>query len=235
MKATKFVALGLAASLAAAFALPGSATAAKKKGPVVVGTDAAGDWGTNVDPTIAPAGDALGQDLVEASIAMADKTTVNFIIKLNSLPPVGGVPEGSRYTWDMNVDGKFLELDGKFTNYSRGTCDPTSGQCDPTAGAMPRDPGLQPFMVRGECAPNEANVTVCKELGIVTATFDAAAGTITIPVSLELLGGKLGSKIQPGVNLFGGSISATPSAFLTADAMPLDALVVTGTFVVPKK
>lgn len=223
------VSLALFGLLAGALFAP--ATAAKKpKGPVVVGTDPAGDWGSAVDPTIGPAGDAMGQDVTEASIAMADKTTVNFVIKLNSLPPSGGIPEGSRYTWDMNVDGKFLELDGKFTNYSRGTCDPTSGQCPP-----PRDPGMQPFFVRGDCAPNEANVTVCKEVGVVKATFDAASATITIPVSLELLGGKLGSKIQPGVNIFGGSISATPAAFFTSSAMPLDTLVVTGTFVVPKK
>lgn len=236
MRGSKLVTLGLAAALAASFMVPGAAVAKKKPaGPVVVGTDPAGDWGAAVDPTIGPAGDVLGQDLTEASIAMADKTTVNFIIKLNSLPPSGGIPEASRYTWDFNVDGKFVELDGKFTNYSRGACDPTSGQCDPTTGGMPRDPGLQPFMVRGDCAVNEANVTVCKETGIVQATFDAAAGTITIPVSLELLGAKLGSKIQPGVNLFGGSVSATPAAFVTSSAMPLDTLVVIGTFVVPKK
>ncbi len=231
MRNTRFVALALTALVAAAFALPAVASAAKKpKGPVVVGTDAAGDWGAAVDANIAPAGDALGQDLTEASITMADKTTVNFIITLNSLPPIGGIPEISRYTWDFHVDGEFVELDGKFTNYSRGACDPTSGQCPP-----PRDPGLQPFSVRGSCALNEAGVTVCQELGLVHGIFDAAAATITIPVSLELLGAKLGSKIQPGVNLFGGSISATPAVFLTSGNMPLDTLIVTGTFTIPKK
>jgi hypothetical protein len=233
MRNTRFAALVLAALVAAAFAVPSVATAAKKKkkpGPVVVGIDEAGDWGAAVDPNIGPAGDLLGQDLVEASIAMADKTTVNFVIKLASLPPTGGIPEVSRYTWDFHVDGEFVELDGKFTNYSRGACDPTSGQCPP-----PRDPGMQPFMVRGDCAPNEANVTICQEIGIVTAAFDAAAATITIPVPLELLGAKLGSKIQPGVNIFGGGISATPAVFVTSSAMPLDTLTVTGTFVVPKK
>ncbi len=179
---------------------------------------------------ISPAGDALGQDLVEAQIGMADKETVNFVITLNSLPPIGGAPEVSRYTWDFHVDEEFTELDGKFTNYSRGVCDPTSGQCPP-----PRDPGMQPFMVRGECETNEANVTLCKELGIVQAEFDAGKATITIPVPLELINAKPGSKIEPGTNIFGGSISAAPSAYFTSSVMPLDTMLVTKTFVVPKK
>lgn len=235
MTRSRLVALALAAALVAAFVLPATtASAGKKKkaasGPLVVGTDDAGDWGAEEDPMIAPAGDALGQDLVEAEIGMADKETVNFVIKLNSLPPIGGAPEVSRYTWDFDVDGEFTELDGKFTNYSRGVCDPTSGQCPP-----PRDPGTQPFMVRGECEVNDANVTLCKELGIVKAEFDAAKATITIPVPLELINAKHGSKIGPGTNIFGGSISAAPSAYFTSSAMPLDTMLVTKTFVVSAK
>jgi hypothetical protein len=219
----------LASATVALLALGGAgnvATAAPKAMPV--GEDASGDWGANVDPTIAPIGDALGQDLVGAEIS-GDSKTLNFIIKLNSLPPSGGVPEISRYTWDLNVDGKFVELDGKFTNYSRGICDPTSGQCPP-----PRDPGMQPFFVRGNCAANEANVTICEEIGIVQASFDAAAGTITIPVPGKLIGAKKGSKITPGTNLFGGSISATPAAFVSNTAGPLDFMTVTKTFVLEK-
>ena len=86
--------------LAGAFVAPGTGALAKAKkkkaGPVVVGTDPADDWGSNVDGTIAPAGDALGQELVEAQLGMADAKTVNFIIKVNSLPAPGGVPEVTR-------------------------------------------------------------------------------------------------------------------------------------------
>jgi hypothetical protein len=227
--------LALVALVTGALLAPGIADAKKKKkknptGPLVVGTDAAGDWGAAVDPTIGPIGDALGQDLIEATLEMADKETVNFIIKLNSLPPAGGAPEVSRYTWDFMVDGEFTELDGKFTNYSRGACDPTSGQCPP-----PRDPGMSPFFIRANCEANEANVTICEETGTVEAVFDAAAGTITIPVPLELINAKHGSKIGPGTNIFGGSISATPAAFVTSSAMPLDTLTVLETFVVSAK
>ena len=229
MTTRKIAALALMALVVAAFVAPGVASAKgkKKSGPVVVGTDEAGDWGA--DPQLAPLGDGLGQDLTEASIGMADKTTVNFIIKLNSLPPSGGTPELTRYTWDMLVDGEAVELDGKFTNYTRGACDPTSGQCPP-----PRDPGQQPFLVRGDCV-TDGSVTTCQEKGIVQASFDAATATITVPVPLDLLSGKPGSKIAPATGTFGGTISAVPSAFLSATTLPADTMTVLKTFKVPKK
>ncbi|MEA2452303.1 MAG: hypothetical protein QOG04_1013 [Actinomycetota bacterium] len=210
---------------------------AKKGGPVVVGTDLAGDWGANVDPGLAPVGDATGQDLVGAEIGMADAKTVNFVIKLNSLPPSGGIPEFVRYTWDFTVDGKARELDGKFTNYTRGACDPTSGQCDPATGKLPRDPGLQPFLVRGECTqtPTAATtLTFCEELDVVQATFDAATASITIPVSLEALGAKPGSKIVGAIGTFSAMITASPAAFLTSSGFPMDGLITLKTFTVPR-
>lgn len=228
--------IALTLAVLMALAMFGTASAKKKKkgpksGPLVVGTDAAGDWGGNVDPTIAPIGDGLGQDLTEAVIEMGEDNTVNFVIKVNSLPANGGAPEVSRYVWDVMVDGEFVELDGKWSNYSRGACDPTSGQCPP-----PRDPGMQPFMIRGNCTTDStANVTTCEELGIVHATFDPATKTITVPVPLELINAKNGSKIAPGTNIFGGSVSASPAAFFTSSAMPLDTMTLTGTFVVSAK
>ena len=229
MKARRFFALvGAAALVSSMFA--GSATvanAAKAPKPLTVGTDPANDWGTAVDPNIHPIGNALGQDLTGASISF-DGKNINFIITLNSLPPTGGAPEVSRYIWDNMVDGEFVELDGKFTNYTRGVCDPTAGSCPP-----PRNPGMQPFFVRGNCGVVEGtNVTTCEELGIVQAKFDAASKTITIPVPLKLIGAKKGSKIAPGTNIFGGTLAAAPSTFLTSAAAPMDTLTVTKTFVV---
>ena len=225
-----FAAVSVLALLAGAL-VPGAAAAKSKKGPVVVGTDAADDWGGNVDPTLAPLGDALGMELVEAAIEPADAKTLNFIITLNSLPPSGGVPELARYVWTMTVDGELLQVDGKFTNYSRGACDPTAGTCPP-----PRDPGQAPFAVRGNCTDNGGAAVTCEEIGSVNATFDAAGATITIPVPLELLGAKPGSKIangtQTGSNFSG--IWAIPSAFVSQGNMPLDALVITKTYKVPR-
>ena len=206
-----------------------AAGAAKAAKPMVVGTDAATDWGTNVEPALQPVGQAMGQELVEAAIGMADKATVNFIIKTAFLPPSGGAPEVSRYVWSFTVDGEYRELDGKFTNYSRGACDPTSGQCPP-----PRDPGLQPFLLRGNCRTEQ--VIICDELGVVQATFDPAASTITIPVPLEMMGAKAGSKIGPGTSDGGylGSVFSTPTAFYSLGNFPHDGLTVLKTFKVPK-
>lgn len=187
-----------------------------------VGTDPAGDWGMgdpDADPVLAVLGDQLGQDLVSAAIE-PDGDTVNFIIGVTTLPAAGGVPEFSRYTWDMMVDGTLRELDGKFTNYTRGTCDPTAGTCPP-----PRDPGTAPFAVRGNCSTT-GNVTTCQEVGLVHATFDQATGTITIPVPKSLLPG---CEIDAGPNVFGSageSISAIPAAFVSSSAFPLDVLLV---------
>ena len=219
--------VALAACLAAGSLLP--ASAAKKPKPSVVGKDSASDWGSNHDPGLAPVGDLLGQELVQAAIAKKDAKTLNFVIKVKSLPPVGGIPEFTRYVWTMTVDGDLLQLDGKFTNYSRGTCDPTGGTCPP-----PRDPGQAPFMVRGNCSTNSDTAVTCDEIGLVHGTFDTATGTITVPVPLKLLGAKKGTEIangtQPG-SAFSG-VWAIPSAWVSQGDMPKDELIITKTYVV---
>ncbi len=230
MRRTSLAALLTGAAVFIAPLAPAGAAPA----PKTVGTDDEGDWGANTALAGTPAqalGGPTGQDLVEAQVGMADAKTVNFIIKVSSLPPTGGVPEAVRYVWSVDVDGEYVELDGKFTNYTRGACDPTAGTCPP-----PRDPGQAPFMVRGNCVDNQAAVT-CEEIGLVHGEFDASAGTITVPVSLELLGAKPGAKItngiQPNSNFSG--IWAIPSVFASQADMPKDELLITGTYVVPRK
>lgn len=231
----KASAIALAAIMAVSLFGPSAALAKKKKkakGPFVMGTDPAGDWGASTDPAIAPLGDLLGQDVVEAAIEDASEN-LNFIITVNALPATGGAPEITRYTWDFVLDGEPLELDGKWSNYSRGACDPTAGSCPP-----PRDPGQQPFLVRGKCTTEDlvaTTFTFCEELSKVQAIFDPAKGTITIPVPKADIGAKPGSKITPGTNTFAGSLSAAPSAWATYGTFPMDTMVMTETFVVPKK
>ena len=80
MKARKYIALlGAAALTMSLFA--GSATVANAKAakPTTVGTDPADDWGANVDATLAPLGNALGQDLTSAAISF-DGKNVNFVM-----------------------------------------------------------------------------------------------------------------------------------------------------------
>lgn len=232
MRPRSALAIALAASLFASLLLSHvSAVAQNTSEPTVVAEDATGDWGVE-QSSIGPGGNIVAADLVEASIGMADPTTLNFIITVDALPPIGGVPEITRYIWDFTLDGDLIELDGKWTNYSRGVCDPTGGACPP-----PRDPGMQPFFVRGNCR-TENMVQVCDELGIVQGEFDSGAGTITIPVPLELLQAKPGSVIGIGNTesvggYGGGQIIATFSAFVSSGNMTHDDMAMTTTFTVP--
>ena len=217
-------------SAAAASTGASGAGASAGSAPTVVANDDPGDWGSNVDATLAPLGAGLGQDLTQATIEMGAANRIDFTIKVASLPPMGGWPEISRYVWSLQVDGKYAELDGKFTNYSRGTCDPTAESCPP-----PRDPGMSPFAIRGDCVTNEeASLTTCKEIGLVEATFDAAAATIKIPVPCDMLRAKAGTVIEAGSSDFtsvaGGAVVAIPSVFVSSTGFPLDAMAQTGKF-----
>jgi hypothetical protein len=213
--------------LAGAMFAPAGQAKKKKAGPVVVATDDTGDWGTNADPTISPLGGPMGQDLVEASITMADAQTINFILTVAELPPTGGWPEIGRYNWDITVDGDAFQMTGGFTEYLRGICNPNvTNSCPP-----PRDPGSAPFFIRqGPCTVGSA----CEEVALVHATFDAATGTITIPVTLDVFGAKVGSKIGPGASTYGASIYATVQANISQAALPNDLMVVPTTYKVPK-
>ena len=223
-------ALVLAVSVAALMAPAASAGKAPK--PAKVGTDDAADWGSNVEPAIAPVGAALGQELVEASIGMADAKTVNFIIKVAGLPPTGGIPEFARYSWDFTVNGEAFGMSGNFTDYARGICyPPHTNSCPP-----PKDPGQQPFFVRqGPCTIGSGGLGECNLVATAKATFDVATGTITIPVPLDAIGGKPGAKIGPGSNaVFGATIYSSPAAITANAAGPHDTMTVLKTFTVPK-
>lgn len=198
--------------------------AGRAEGPHVVGLDPTGDWGENAGDTgESEVGNQLGQDLIEAAIDNPAEGKLVFIIKVAHLPEIGGAPEVSRYTWDLEVAEAFgsravqVELDGKFTNYSRGACDPTGGSCPP-----PRDPGMAPFLIRGDCEGESPKI--CIEKGITHATFDPSTGEIKIPVDVSVIAPTFACplEIRPGVNLFGGSLSASPAAFVSSSAVNAD-------------
>lgn len=223
---TKLVALVSGLCLAAVIVVAGPASA-KAAGPTTVGTDPAGDWGANVDGSVAPLGDALGQDLVGAAIGMKDAKTVNFVFKLTNLPPNGGVPEASRYDWDFTVDGDAFQLTGAWTDYLRGVCNPlVTNSCPP-----PNDPGMQPFFLRqGACTVGAD----CYLRDTVHAVYDPSAKTITVPVPLTDLKAKPGSVIGPGTTSLGGTVYAAPALLVSQASLPNDVLTVAKTFVIPK-
>lgn len=227
MKLRSVVTTAVVSILLVGVLAPGSAVAKKNAGPTVVGTDDVADWGVNADAALTPLGGPLGQELLEASIGMADAKTVNFIIKVASLPPTGGIPESSRYNWDFTMNGTAYQLTGAFTDYLRGVCNPLhTNACPP-----PQDPGQQPFFLRqGPCTVGAE----CILLDTFNATFDAAEATITIPVPLAAIKAKAGSKIGPGTSTLGGSVYAAPAAMVSNATFPNDTMTVLKTFVVPK-
>ena len=70
----------------------------------------------------------------------------------------------------------------------------------------------------------------------MNGTFDSAAGTITVPVPLEMLSAKPGTKITNGTQADSGfsGVLAIPSAWASQASMPSDTLILTKTFVVGK-
>ena len=226
MNTRSIVSVGILTCVLVALAIPAGPAAAAPK-PTVLATDPADDWGSNAESGLQPVGDFLGQELVGASISMADKKTINFIISVNSLPPWGGMPEISRYNWDFTVDGDAYQLTGGFTEYLRGICNPLhTDSCPP-----PRDPGPQAFFLRqGPCTVGAD----CFLLATVNATFDPGAGTITIPVPLEVVKAKPGSKIGPGVSTLGGSVYAAPAALVSYGDLPNDTMTILKSYTIPR-
>lgn len=227
MKVRSALAVGLIVALVSVLGGSAAPVAAKGKGgPTVLATDPADDWGSNAGVP-APLGDVLAQEITEAAMH-SDGKNVHFIIKLNSLPPNGGVPEISRYNWDFTVNGTAYQLTGGWTEFLRGICNPliTSGGCPP-----PQNPGLQPFFLRqGPCTVGAD----CALLGTFQATFDAAAATITIPVPFTAIKAKPGAKIGPGASTFGGAIYAAPAVVVSSTAAPADTVIVTKSYTIPK-
>lgn len=231
---SKALVLALALSLLGALVSVETTALAKgkKSGPVVVATDDPSDWGANVDPNIAPAGTPLGMELLEASIGLSDdKKAINFIIKLAG-PSSGGYPETIRYGWEFTVDGNPYQLNGGRTELLRGMCNPliTDPACPPNVGDPSKLTNF-PFFVRSGTCTVGSDCTVHE---VVNATFDALEGTITIPVPLETVEAKLGSKIGPMGGLF-GAIYAAPGVIVTTNGLPHDAIALTKTIKLPKK
>ena len=96
---------------------------------------------------------------------------------------------------------------------------------------------MQPFYIRqGPCTIGTGGLGECNLLATVQATFDVAAGTVTIPVPADVIGAKPGAKIGPGANsVFGTTIYASPAAVSANANAPHDTMTATGTFTVPKK
>lgn len=203
------------ASIAAVGAPAGAKTTRMK----VVGTDEAGDWSASTNPGLAPVGEALGQDLVKASIGMRGRDTVVFNIHVTALPSPAGPSAPAGYAWDFTVDGRSYEL---------LTCTPsTIASCsDPSTGSV--------MFALYECT-FAAVGGGCLQVGPpVTAELDAASGAVAVPVALDAVRAAKGSVIA-GSAPFGAAVYSFTGevARLGVITLPSDDLMVTRSFSVP--
>ncbi len=152
---------------------------AARPASAVVGTDPAGDWGSNHDPFIGPLGGPVGQDLLEASIAVTEPGKVDFVLKLAGLP-ADQMFDTTRYGWRFSVDRSAYLL----TNFNvECVTDARPEDCEDTAGSGPL---FEIYTLK----PHGF-------VGMVLAELDRTANTITVSVPGHLIDTKEGSVIAP--------------------------------------
>jgi hypothetical protein len=184
-----------------------SATAqARRRGPVVVGEDPAGDWALEGVPAGGQVGEALGQDLISASID-AGKSTVTFIFGLASLD---AQPSGV-FTWDMTIGKKAFRI----TNLP---CDPSDWVTapgtlpDPNTGACESSPAgpLTTFDLMECGVPRTVNIIYnCAYKSTIEAVVDTSADSISVSVPTDLLRAKGGAAIKPS-GIDGAAVAVSP-------------------------
>ena len=192
--------LVVAASLGVSAA---TSTAGASAASVVIGTDPAGDWGD--EPRLAPLGDALGQDLIEASLTRRDPDTVTFTMTFTNLPDSDPTVTGY-YLWgfDVGKSPRALVSCGNFV-----------GECQEREN----------FVVLGKCTEkghpvfgSEMPEFDCERLGEVPGEFNSGTASISIPVPLEMMKAKRGSVLK----LKGRWVLAASSAMVFAGGASSD-------------
>lgn len=150
--------------------------------PTLVGTDPAGDWSVAGNTSLNPAGDALGEDLVKATITQ-DARNLDFVMELASLP-AEALTQQSFYMWGFHADG--------VDEFLTSGCNPF----EPTTCPDSVSHGLGFQLVR--CDSSIAIVASCSTVAVVAADVDVAAKTITIPVPLRSIGVHRSSVVSAG-------------------------------------
>ncbi|MEA2434607.1 MAG: hypothetical protein QOK47_119 [Actinomycetota bacterium] len=174
------------------FAASSIAPAAEVK-PTVVWEDPAGD---------ADLGQGLGQsipggwDLVSGTIQRVG-ADIQFTVTHADMPPVGSMPEATRFLWNFNVNKTPYRITAKSADIGKpdviagGTGQERVGHVD-TAGH---------FRIEGECITDQTlpvGQVNCPVVGYVTGTWDPASMSFTVVVPMKLI------KAKPGSSIIGG-------------------------------
>jgi len=169
MRTPKRLAGVLLAVLSLNLVTPGPAGAGNF--PTPVGTDPAGDWGNG-----APGGAESGQDLLKAYIGRRDKDTLEFILRVEALPPrEEAYALFAVYEWYFTVDGSYdMGFYGPCQAHAYGDCASTT---DPLAFVLSDFSRGVNYML--------------------TAELDYDRQQIVFPIPLDALGASSGSIISP--------------------------------------
>ena len=207
--------------------LVGSASAAPK--PVTLFEDPAGDAHVGQG---APQSIPGGWDLTGGTIAK-NGANLEFTVTHADMPPIGTLPEMSRFLWNFTVDGKPYRLTVKSGDL--GKPDVVGGQTTERVG---RADVAGHFRLEGECVTDASlplNRVNCPPLEYLGGSFDAAAKSFTVIIPMKSIGAKTGSVIGVGGDNICILCWVTHVAERSLDNTLIDEAAITATYKVPKK
>lgn len=168
------------------------ATVSASAAPTVAFTDASGDASIEGQ---APANAPGGWDLTEGSIEAKGKDIL-FTVKHGDMPPMGSMPEATRFLWNFTVGKTPFRLTVKSADI--GKPDVLGGQ---TSDRLGRADLQGHFRLEGECV-TDATLPLqrvnCPPLGYFDGSFDPATMSFTAIIPMKALKAKPGSVIGPG-------------------------------------
>ena len=196
--------------------------------PKVVFTDAAGDATAGGQ---APANVPGGWDITEGAIERKG-ANLEFTVTHGDMPPMGSMPEATRFLWNFNVGTTPFRLTVKSADLGKpdvvgGQTSERVGQVNPTGH----------FRLEGECATDASlplNRVNCPVVGYYAGTFDPASMSFTAVIPMKDLKAKPGSKIVGGGSNICVICWVSHLAERSVDATIIDSAAQTVTYTVPR-
>ena len=182
----------LALTLALGLLTGAMASAGAAPKPVTVWEDASGDatLGGQTPQSLPGGWDLTGATIVKSG------ANLEFTVTHADMPPVGSLPEASRFLWNISVNGTPYRLTVKSADI--GKPDVVGGQ---TSDRIGRADTAGHFRLEGECAqtPTPAITIInCPPLEYLEGSFDPAGKSFTVIVPLKSIKAKTGSVITQG-------------------------------------
>ncbi len=161
--------------------------------PTKLWTDSPGDAGLNGEAI--PGFDQGGFDLTEGSITK-NKSNLEFTVTSAAMPPMGALPELTRFMWAFAVNGVSYRVTAKSLEVGKPNPADQSNM-DQIGKVYPN--GF--FRLEGDCGATTvgaASLVGCKTLGYLAGKFDPASKSFTFIVPMKAVKAKTGSVLTTG-------------------------------------